>query len=75
MEAWLDIEVAICTSYWIYINLDHYRLLKSGKYNVMDLKVCLLDECVSGMHSDQESSYVTDQMPLQTLEYKVSLFW
>jgi hypothetical protein len=36
-------------------------------------KFGLIDECVSSMYSDRES-YLTDQMPLQTLEYKVSLF-
>jgi hypothetical protein len=46
----------------------HYRLdlhklknklevLESGKYNVMDWKVCLLHECVSNMHGDRESSF------------------
>jgi hypothetical protein len=38
----------------------------------MALKV-LLDECVSAMHGDRESS-LTDRMPLPTLEYKVSHF-
>jgi hypothetical protein len=40
----------------------------------MALKVCLVDKCVFGMHGDRESSSVTDRIPLQTLEYKVSLF-
>jgi hypothetical protein len=40
----------------------------------MALKVHLLDECVSGMHDDRESSYVTNWMSLKTLEYNVSLF-
>jgi hypothetical protein len=40
----------------------------------MALKVRLQDECVSGVHGNRESLSVTDRMPLQTLEYKVSLF-
>jgi hypothetical protein len=32
----------------------------------MALKVCVLDECVSGVHGDRESSSVSDRMPLQT---------
>jgi hypothetical protein len=71
MDAWLDIKVAFCTSDWIYINWKVRGYLKVASIMLwpwkFDFKMSVFLVCMA-------SSSVTDRMPLQTPEYKVSLF-